>query len=296
MLTSGIQVRDPFIVADPTTRTYYLYGTTGFGGADDSPLGFVVRTSKDLAEWSEPTVVFGRPKEFWAQDYYWAPEVHRYRDRWYLFGSFTEGKDSMYPVRRGTQILVSDSLAGPFKPISERPVTPPDWNSIDGTLYVDEAGTPWIVFVREWLQVKDGEMHALQLSPDLTKSVGSPHLLFRASEAVWSLPQPWERSPGCRITDGPWMHRTAAGDLLMIWSTVGAQGYTTGVARSPSGSVLGPWVQEPTPLYAADGGHAMLFRDFNGKLLMSLHTPNAVSKERAAFVPVREVPGGLALA
>ena len=53
-----------------------------------------------------------------------------------------------------------------------------------------------------------------------------------------------------------------------------------GYARSESGTIHGPWLQEKVPLYALDGGHAMLFRAFNGKLMMSLHCPNIHPKKR----------------
>ena len=54
-----------------------------------------------------------------------------------------------------------------------------------------------------------------------------------------------------------------------------------------------PWVQSPEPLFTADGGHPMLFRTFEGTLRMALHSPNEPGKERAHFLPVREVAGGL---
>ena len=34
-----------------------------------------------------------------------------------------------------------------------------------------------------------------------------------------------------------------------------------GVARSTTGSVLGPWVQQDEPLWARNGGHGMIFTD-----------------------------------
>ena len=43
-------------------------------------------------------------------------------------------------VCRGTQILVADHPKGPFVPHSDGPVTPRDWECLDGTLYVDPGG------------------------------------------------------------------------------------------------------------------------------------------------------------
>ena len=57
-----------------------------------------------------------------------------------------------------------------------------------------------------------------------------------------------------------------------------------GIARSSTGHVEGPWVQEPKPLWSEDGGHGMIFRSFEGRLLVTLHQPNNTpTQERAVF-------------
>ena len=290
---SAIQIRDPFIVTDAAAQQYLLFGTTGFGEAGHG--GFAVRTSRDLRTWSEPQPALAAAAGPVGVTHFWAPEVQRYNDRWYLFGTFMHGAEMTRPERRYTRIYVADTPAGPFLPLANGPITPPGWWSIDGTLHVDARGTPWLVFVREWLQVNDGEMHAVDLTPDLLRAAGASRRRFRASEAAWSLPQTWDKFSGYRVTDGPWLHRLASGVLLMLWSSFGKGGYLTGIARSMNGEVTGPWVQSPAPLFAADGGHPMLFRTLEGGLMLALHTPNAVGQERAKFLPVRETKDGLEL-
>jgi hypothetical protein len=44
------------------------------------------------------------------------------------------------------------------------------------------------------------------------------------------------------------------------------------VARSSSGELQGPW-QQLQPIVRQDSGHGMLFRTFDGKLMMVLHHP-----------------------
>ena len=69
---------------------------------------------------------------------------------------------------------MSDSPKGPFRPVGNRPVTPEGWHCLDGTLYTDRKGAPWLVFCHEWLQVGDGQICAVPLSEDLSEAVGEP--------------------------------------------------------------------------------------------------------------------------
>ncbi len=290
---ADLQLRDPFVLPDPVRGRYLLFGTTGFGEAAHG--GFLVRTSADLANWSDPQPALSPADAPAGATHFWAPEVHAYRGRWYLFGTFSHGEIE-HPGRRYTAVAVADNPAGPYAMLTGEPLTPPGWLAIDGTLHLAPDGTPWLVFVHEWLQVTDGAIAAAPLTPDLRTLAAAPRRLFRASEAPWSLPQSWGGHSGYRVTDGPWLHRNATGVLLLLWSSFGQGGYLTGVARSATGNILGPWLQEATPLYSHDGGHPMLFRDFAGALRLALHTPNVIGRERPAFLPIRETATGLVLA
>ncbi|GGF79668.1 glycosyl hydrolase family 43 [Paenibacillus albidus] len=276
---SEINFRDPFILASAQTQLYYLFGTAGQTAWSGTPEGFDVYTSPDLVEWSGPFPAFRPEPGFWADHHFWAPEVHAYKDKYYMFASFkSEG------IPRGTQILVADEPQGLYHPNSSGPVTPAGWECLDGTLYVDQEGQPWMVFCREWLEVTDGEMYAVRLNEELSAAAGEPVLLFRASEAPWSV----GGTEGQYVTDGPFLHPGQGGELLMLWSSGGASGYAMGLARSASGSICGPWTQDAEPLYAKDGGHGMLFRDFAGRLLLTIHTPNRNPEERPVLLEVQE--------
>lgn len=276
MLLSDIPIRDPFILAE--NGIYYLYGTRGktcWGAAD----GFDVYTSRDLNHWDGPKVCFQRPDDFWADRCFWAPEVHRWQGAYYLFATF-QGCGC-----RGTAILRSDRPEGPFLPHSDGPVTPQNWECLDGTLYVNRNSEPYLVFCHEWLQTVDGEIHAMALQPDLKAPAGEPFLLFRASEAPWSVPISSGTHTG-QVTDGPFLWRTEKGALLCLWSGFSESGYTQGLALSESGEINGPYRQLP-PLYTADGGHGMLFHAFDGQVYLLLHSPNQSPLERSKLVPWR---------
>jgi arabinan endo-1,5-alpha-L-arabinosidase len=282
MRLSDIPIRDPFILPISSEQRYYLYGTMGEYTWTASAVGFDCHISTDLQTWEGPYPVFRPPAGFWADRNFWAPEVHIFRGRYFLFASFkAEG------ICRGTQILAAESPRGPFRPLSAGPVTPSDWECLDGTLFVNADGDPWMVFCHEWVQVGDGEICVLPLSEDLTSAAGEPVVLFRASQAPWARPIESKGRKGW-VTDGPWLHRLPDGELLMLWSSFGVNGYTIGVARSASGELPGPWRQDTRPLYGGDGGHGMTFRDFAGHLRLSFHYPNTSPNERPQIVPLGE--------
>lgn len=280
--TSDIHLRDPFVVPIKAENRYYLYGTRGHECWTPSATGTDYYTSMDLQNWEGPFPAFLPPAGFWADRNFWAPEVHAYNGRYYMFITLkAEG------ICRGTQILAADSPKGLFLPISERPITPPDWECLDGTLFVDAEQQPWMIFCHEWVQVGDGEICAVRLSPNLEAAIDQPRVLFRASQAPWAQ-ELVSRNRRGYVTDGPCVHRLANGTLLILWSSFNNGAYTVGMARSLSGEILGPWQQIPEPLYAADGGHCMVFRDFEGALWLAFHSPNPTPNERPHFVRLHE--------
>lgn len=284
-----IQIRDPFVLLDDRNDRYWLYGSTDANIWSGPATGFDTWWSDDLDEWHGPHPAFRPDPDFWSHTQYWAPEVHRHGDAFYLFATFTaDGR------RRGTQVLRSTEPGGPFVPWSDGPLTPDSWECLDGTLHL-ENGTPYLVFCREWKDVGDGEVHAVQLSDDLKTTVGQPFLLFAASSAPWARSIPRPEFPEVFVTDGPFLYRTSDGRLTMLWSSFGDSGYAMGVAVSATGGIRGRWSQSEEALWAADGGHGMIFTDRAGQLQLTLHTPNRTPDERAHFFPLQETSTGLAL-
>ncbi|WP_461225453.1 glycoside hydrolase family 43 protein [Lacticaseibacillus suihuaensis] len=277
MRLDEINVRDPYVLVDHDR--YYLYGTRGattWGPAD----GFDGYVSSDLSEWLGPVTCFQNRGDFWATENYWAPEVSAYGDRFVMLATFKA------PGRaRGTQILVADRPLGPFKPLTAGPVTPPDWECLDGTLWV-ENGTPYLVFCHEWLQARDGTICVQELSVDLTRAIGAPQVLFHGSEGVGVTPfeDATATKAAAYVTDGPFLVQRPQG-LFMLWSSYGEGKYLLLAARSDTESVLGPWRQCPVPVFGQDGGHAMVFETLAGQALLTLHAPNDQLRERPHFYP-----------
>ena len=177
--------------------------------------------------------------------------------------------------RRASHILVADRPEGPYRPVSKADYLPADRPTLDGTFWV-ENGKPYLIFCGEWLHNQNETVECVELSADLSRSVGQPEVLFRASDSPWSR----ERRDGTvtfnRVTDGPWLFRTGTGRLGMLWTSWVLGDYTMGVAYSESGSIRGPWKQEAEPITPPNHGHGMIFRDLQGRDILSAHSHSVV--------------------
>lgn len=270
----NIRIRDPFIYTDKENNCYYMYGTTSLvDNSIDAKNTFSVYKSYDLENFFEPKIIFDGSKiNFWANKDYWAPEVHKYNGKYYLFASVKANN-----AHRATQIFVCDTPDGFFVPVSDNARTPIDWECLDGTLYI-ENDIPYMVFSHEWTQVKDGEIWAVELSKDLNTTIGKPFLLFKASDNknVSEINYPGSKD---YVTDGPFLFKEN-NKLKMIWSSMYQGRYL--VLEAESDSIKGKWHHKGSK-YDFDGGHAMIFEDLNGTRMISLHKPNTVNLERAFF-------------
>jgi len=268
----SIRLRDPCILADTASKTYYLIGSGG--------RSVWAYTSTDLATWQGPRTIFTPSQDIWGDIPVvgiWAPEMHKYQGKYYLFLTFNtqnqlpeQWRNWLPRVTRGSQVLVGDSPTGPFEPFQNRSTLPPDMMTLDGTLWVED-GVPYMVFCHEWVQITNGSIEYVRLKDDLSETVGEPVVLFHAGEAPWSIT---DKARGSNVTDGPYLYMGRTGKLYMIWASFGRGGYNEGIAISASGKLAGPWTQQAESLYSDDGGHGMLFTTFDGKLMMVLHSPN----------------------
>ena len=272
----SMRMSDPYILADKATKTYYM---TGSGGS--------IYKSKDLKMWTGPYGAYDVTGT-WMEGikFVAAAEIHYINGKYYYAASFGDRKELVdviprrYNVyRHQTMILVSDKAEGPYKPLNPDPqydYLPHSWDIIDGTIWY-ENGVPYFIFSHEWMQTIDGTMEYVKLSPDLSKTITDPKVLFRASEAPWALEMVGNgemtfglKLPGW-VTDGPELFRTKTGKLGMLWSSWGAGRYLQGVAYSKSGTIEGPWIQEEKPLVGNNSGHGMMFTTFEGKRLLVIH-------------------------
>ena len=278
---SKLQVRDPYILV--YDGKYYMYGTCLSRGK-----GYGCSVSEDTENWSERIQIFTPEENSDMEADFWAPECHYYNGSFYLFATYR----SRASGKRGTAIFKSELPTGPFELWSDGHITPKERDCIDGTLYIDDDGQPWMVYVNEWTSNPDGvgEMAAAKMSNDLKSFISEPIVLFRARKHIWS--------GNHAVTDGPCLYKTESGRLIMLWSNnADSGGYAVGMAASDNGKIDGNWIHYPEPFYCRskkyeyDGGHPMLFYTLDGQLTMSIHSPNYSSAEifeTASFYPIED--------
>ena len=269
-----VRVRDPYILV--YDGKYYMYGTCLSNGV-----------SEDLENWSDRIQIFTPEDNSDMEADFWAPECHYYNGSFYLFATYR----SKASGKRGTAIFKSESPTGPFELWSDGHITPKAIDCIDGTLYIDKNGQPWMVYVNEWTSSPDevGEMAAAKMSADLKEFISEPIVLFRARKHIWTTGS---------VTDGPAFYRTENGRLIMLWSNLSKSGgYAVGMAVSDNGEIDGNWIHYPEAFYERgdffeyDGGHPMIFYTLDGQLTMSIHSPNGETNgvfETAKFLELED--------
>lgn len=286
--TEEIRIRDPYVVVKG--NIYYMYKSN-----DNAIWAY---KSEDLKFWEEPVKVYELSENSWGYRDLWAPEVHFYNRKYYMFLSLL-GRNEL----RGTEISVCDTPDGIFVPITNVPITPENKSCIDGTLYV-ENGTPYVVYSADWPDNYDkekgayiGSIWAQELSCDLTAKADEPFLLFKSDEAFCSR-EPhlidWNGENIARYgSDAPFIVKLKSGELYLTWSPMPAENYIVAAAVSENGTIKGKWEHLKEPLFDKNGGHAMFFKDVNGNMKMCIHCPEHEPDERAKFFDIAEEKGKL---
>ena len=284
MITTNVKkLRDPFVLVEDDA--YYMYG---------SEWKLYKNTSNSLdGEWvlvDKQIVV--PPADFDGCD--WAPEVHKYKGKYYMFTTYKSKKSGL----RGCSTFVANSPEGPFIEHSNGFFTPLNQSSIDATLYIDEYGQPWTVYVHEHCSLDDkiGRMDVCKMTDDLSALVGEPKEIFRADSPSFSV---------MNVTDGCYVYRTKTGKLLMVWSNyITLYDYAVLLCESDNGKIDGNWIQKDAPIFSKeisgtfDGGHSMIFTDRDGTEYISLHSPNYTvgdRKETPVFLKIEDLGDSIKL-
>lgn len=278
---TDIHMRDPFIYTDKKRNLYFLFGTTMEicdGSADLDPY-FEVYVSEDLINFEGPYVSFAPEKGFWGVKHYWAPEVYEYRGSYYMFATFKGG----IKQDRGTAVLKADFPEGPYREHSNGHITLKGHECLDGTLYIDDKGIPWIIFCHEWTEMYYGKIKALPLREDLTGTLGQEAVTIIDTEKddiPWIRQTRDDRVNKCGyLTDAPFVYKGTGKGITLLWSSYsvkgygehGSGGYVVALCKSLSGDIQGPWIHDKKLLLDENTGHSSLFRDLNDHLCLISH-------------------------
>ncbi|WP_207592326.1 family 43 glycosylhydrolase [Halomontanus rarus] len=136
------------ILADPSVvrsddGSYYAYGTEDdWGDCEGARIAPIVK-SENLVDWEYVGEAFEAKPDWKNLGFIWAPDVVRYRDRYYLYYSYSEWGDE----DPGIGVATATDPVGPFddhgKLFSSEEIDVE--NSIDPAFHVSD-GTPYLIW------------------------------------------------------------------------------------------------------------------------------------------------------
>lgn len=175
---------DPGVFKD-ADGTYYMYVTGN---------GFPTFSSKDLVNWKYEKKVFTGNGRKWATTGFWAPEVFKYNDKYYL--TYTAAVDAPSPKRIG--LAVSSSPLGPFVDLSDQPFYKQNETrgTIDSHFFIDDDKKVYMYYTCDLSNEfflpdtsrKRSEIWVIEVAPDLSSLISTPIMLTHPE-------QPWEFRP-----------------------------------------------------------------------------------------------------
>lgn len=265
---SPIHMGDPF--AFEHDGKYYLIGTTSPGE------GFQCYESTDLAHWQPKGWAWRKQADSWATAALWAPEVKFYQGKFHLtYSGLVRGST---PNKLLMGLAVSDKPEGPYQDL-RTPWFDPGYSTIDGHIFVDDDGTPYLYFSRNGEQdgYSFGINYGVRLERDLSKPVGEPVKLIEAS-------QPWERInwEKNRCNEGATVIKHK-GRYFMTYSANHTNFPGYGVGYATADSPLGPWTKaEENPILrgipgmgVSSPGHNSIVTTSDGKEMFIIYHTHA---------------------
>lgn len=239
---ADVQMGDPFVLFND--GRYYLYGTT----AND---GFKYWTSPDLVNWTAGGYAYQRAADAPQAGSYWAPEVIRHQDKFYMVYScepkVPQGEKKFFRMN----LAVSDRPEGPFTDL-HAPWLPYAYSTIDGDIFVDDDGTPYLYFAAVGKREKPetyiyGLIYGVELERDLSAPVGP---VFRCTEAS----QDWENpfSTDTRCNEGAFVFKRGS-TYYMTYSANRWNDPFYSIGCATATAPRGPWTKPATnPLVGED--------------------------------------------
>lgn len=252
-----VKFGDPYILNDGDGK-YYMYGTGG--GAED---GFATYSSKDLVSWEfEDQVYKGNEDGSWAVGDFWAPEVYKFKNKYYMFFSAqweNNPNDELENFKIG--VAVADKPTGPFEEVSDEPLFfDPGYPVIDANVFKDDDGKFYLYYSRvaykhpveteipKWArekgwfdEIEESWVYGIELESDFSGVKGEPELLLRPPKKMDDKNAEWEsrsvtsKEVNRRWTEGSFTFKQE-GIYYMMYSAnfYGGENYAVGYATASS--------------------------------------------------------------
>lgn len=222
-------IGDPFVLKEGDK--YYMYATS------DVASGFRAWESDNMVDWEERGTAYniGEQSDQWAIGDFWAPEVIKYNNQFYMTYSARNSGDHLR-----ISIAASQSPLGPFEDVSID-IIEQEGSFIDGHIFIEDDGTPYLYYVKDCSEnIIDGkhvsQIFVQKMAGNLTSLLDEPKLLLEPD-------QEWEGLKGeYRWNEGPFVIKHDNKYYLMYSSNYYAsEDYSVGyaVANNP----MGPFVK-----------------------------------------------------
>ena len=257
-------IGDPAILCEK--NTFYMYATNN--GCKD----FRCFTSKDGVNFIDSGVVLANEDSF-GTDRFWAPEIYKYKNNYYLFYSAGANDGLMH-----VQVAISNSPLGPFKDIKKEPlINFKDKSTIDAHLFIDDDERKYLFYSLDCSTNVINNIHTSQIYAceinDTFDEVISDHIFISTP----SREREFYSGDSWRWNEGPNVLKHN-GKYYLTYSTnlYASREYCVGCYISDN--ILGPYKlmkDEPILNYIENEisgpGHNFFFKDFNGKLKVAFH-------------------------
>ncbi len=232
--------RDTHIV--PHDSVFYAIGTSPpyWGGPN---AGIKLYRSPDLKNWEYVNLLIDAAaldEDVWYKDRFWAPELHRINNRFFLTFNCQNSGGGNYASENmkhfhACGLAIADNIEGPYRVVThERPLT--SFPSNDMTLFKDDDGRIFCFFNNGWTDMHRIYVAGLDTVNYVLKE--EPVMLFSQEPGKWD---------GAGIEGAHVIKHE--GTYYMFYSSW-TQGYAVGYATAEN--VYGPWIKyEGNPLFGA---------------------------------------------
>jgi hypothetical protein len=247
--------REEFYYTNPNTQlpfrdTHIISGDSVFYAIGTSPpywggpnAGIKLYRSPDLRNWEYVKLLIDAAQldeDVWYKDRFWAPELHRFNNRYFLtFNCQNSGGGSYASAEmkhfHACGLAISDSIGGPYTVVThEKPLTP--FPSNDMTLFQDNDGRIFCFFNNGWTNLH--HIYVAELDTVNYRLKEDPVLLLSQEPGKWD---------GAGIEGA---HVIRHDGIYYMFYSSWTMGYAVGYATSES--VYGPWIKySDNPLFGA---------------------------------------------